>query len=89
MIVDYYDNEVKSGDYICLGWFTPFGGFHGTFQDEQIQLTVDFECLGVNILGEFHPITDYLIKEKGEYIPNYGQQEITTNKGYFKLCKIK
>lgn len=78
---DKKGKEVWEGDIVGVPYVNPMGGVDNDYDPEKV-FPVIFEH------GEFalkrpefnQPLSDWLKKETGEYIPNFGDRKIITDK---------
>lgn len=85
-IFDKNGIEVKAGDTLVFPYVDPMGGVH---EEEGFRAVVQFKygCFGFENYTRFIPLMDWMITEKGEYIPNSGNKIIYTEKYPFWILK--
>ena len=81
-IFDKNRKEVKIGDVLNF----PYINFRGIVTDEvDFSKTVEFKygCFGYSSETMFIPLMEWIIKERGIYVPNNGNKIIYTENYYF------
>lgn len=85
-IFDKNGIEVKEGDKLIFPYVTPFGELT---EEEGFSKIVVFRhgCFGYETTKGFETLFSWMKTEKGEYIPNYGNKIIYTEKYPFWISE--
>jgi hypothetical protein len=78
-IFDKNGIEVKIGDTVIFPYITPMGE---VTDDEDFKKEVVFKygCFGYEAETAFIPLMNWMLTDKGEYISNFGNKTIYTEK---------
>jgi hypothetical protein len=83
MVFDKNGKEIKKGVTIKKLYIDPMGRLTDEIDLDfpETKIVLEFQTLGFwNKYDEYESIFSYLDREKGEYIPNYGNKTIIHNK---------
>lgn len=83
-LLDRNGKEIWEGDVVSIPYIDPLGGLHVETEDGRAK--VGFEN-GQFVLYrvEPQPLIGWCKKEKGEYVPNYGNKTIISNETVLKV----
>lgn len=92
-IYDRKKNKVYEGDIVGIPYIPPFGGvgmddelvYRAKIVFRNASYFLDF--IDYDEYVENVQVLDWLIKKKGEYIPNFGEKTIITNVAKFEVIK--
>jgi len=85
LIFDINNKEVKEGDTLSIPYIDPVNNLHVDTEDFQVVVIFKHGCFGYNGNLRFVPLFEWSEIRKGDYIPNWGTEEIITDNYLFKI----
>jgi hypothetical protein len=87
-IFDKNGIEVSKGDILAFPYITPVGDMtEGEGFREQVQFK--YGCFGIETKTRYIPLMEWMITKQGEYVSNYGNKVVYTEKYPFWVVKQK
>ncbi len=72
---DKNGDDIYEGDCFYTPYINPLGVLDGVDKSAVLVVVTKHGCFGVEGVGRFIPLIEYLELKDGEYIPNYGNRE--------------
>ena len=87
-IKDHEGQEIKVGDTIGLFYVDPVGNLHKDSIDRQYVVEFKYGTFGIQTRICFVPLMEFMTAKSGDYVPNYGNKMVYTEKyNFLKINK--